>query len=209
MSVFAIALLLSLLATTSAAPAAPSELVATVVSPRQIDLTWTDNSHNENGFRILRCQGDPECFDFGQVGSVPPGTTTFSDTGLTPGILYRYLVNAFNLDGSTYSNAAQATTPQIPPAAPSALTATAGKHGYRTWVDLGWSDNADNESTFVIERCAGSGCTGFVAIATVVTNAGTYQDATVGRRTVYQYRVHATNSEGASGNSNVASVTTR
>jgi hypothetical protein len=209
MRVVVLAILVSLLATASAAPAAPTNLVATAVSPTQIDLSWTDNSDNENGFAILRCQGDPECFDFGQVGSVPPGSTSFGDTGLTPGILYRYLVQAFNTEGSAYSNPAQATTPQISPAAPSALTATAGKHGYRGWVDLGWSDNSNNEASFVIERCAGSSCTDFAAIVTVGANTTAYQDGSVARRTTYRYRAYATNSEGASGYSNAAAVTTR
>jgi titin len=209
MKIVVIAMLLSMLAITSAGPAAPTDLVATAVSPTQINLAWTDNSDNENGFNIVRCQGDPECFDFGQVGSVPPGVTTFEDTGLTPGILYRYLVQAFNTEGSAYSNAAQATTPQIAPAAPSALTAIARKHGYSGWVDLAWSDDSNNESSFVIERCAGSSCTDFARLATVGVNARTYQDSAVARRTEYRYRAYATNSEGDSNYSNLAAVTTR
>ncbi|HEV8537007.1 MAG TPA: fibronectin type III domain-containing protein [Candidatus Limnocylindria bacterium] len=209
MKIVLVVMLLSLFATVSTAPAGPTDLVATAVSPTQINLAWTDNSDNENGFNIVRCQGDPECFDFGQVGSVHPGITTFEDTGLTPGILYRYLVQAFNTEGSAYSNAAQATTQQIAPAAPSALTATAGKRGYRNWVDLAWSDNSNNESSLVIERCAGSNCTDFTEIATVGANAMAYQDSTVARRTAYRFRVYATNSAGDSGYSNVGAVMTR
>ena len=63
MKVVVIAMLMSAFATTSAAPAAPTDLVATALSPTQINLAWTDNSDNENGFNILRCQSDPECFE--------------------------------------------------------------------------------------------------------------------------------------------------
>ncbi|MFC1706761.1 fibronectin type III domain-containing protein [Planctomycetota bacterium] len=35
-------------------PAAPSNLTVVAVSPTQVDLSWTDNSHNEDGFRIER-----------------------------------------------------------------------------------------------------------------------------------------------------------
>src|SRR5207248_33803 len=35
-------------------PAAPSALTATAVSDVQINLAWTDNSGNEDGFRIYR-----------------------------------------------------------------------------------------------------------------------------------------------------------
>ena len=33
-------------------PAAPSNLSATTISSSQINLTWTDNSNNENGFKV-------------------------------------------------------------------------------------------------------------------------------------------------------------
>src|SRR5205809_43932 len=91
-------------------PAAPSNLNAHAVSSSQVDLTWTDNSNNEVGFRILRCQG-AGCFDFGAVASVGPNTTQYSDVGRTENTLYRYQIEAFNAGGSSYSNVAEATTP--------------------------------------------------------------------------------------------------
>ena len=193
----------------SSPPAAPSDLVATVVSATQIDLSWTDNSDNENGFGVLRCQGDAECFDFGEIATLGRDVTSYQNTGLVPGITYRYLIRAFNTDGNRYSNAAAATTPQIPPAAPSDLAGVAGKHGFLNWVDLSWRDASNNEAGFVVERCAGAGCADFTAIATVGASTTGYRDAAVGRRTVYRYRVSATNSAGDSGYSNIASVTTR
>src|SRR6266508_2933382 len=39
------------------APAAPSNLAATAVSSSQINLSWTDNATNEDGFQIERCSG--------------------------------------------------------------------------------------------------------------------------------------------------------
>ena len=39
-------------------PAAPSNLTATAVSSTQINLAWQDNSNNEDGFKIERCQGN-------------------------------------------------------------------------------------------------------------------------------------------------------
>ena len=40
-----------------APPLAPSGLMATAVSSSQIDLSWSDNSDNESGFEIERCDG--------------------------------------------------------------------------------------------------------------------------------------------------------
>ena len=41
----------------SMAPAAPSNLAATITGGNQANLTWTDNSGNETGFRVERKVG--------------------------------------------------------------------------------------------------------------------------------------------------------
>ena len=101
-------------ATTLAAdlvPAAPSNLAATAVSSSQINLSWTDNSNNDTGFKIERCQG-PTCTNFTQVGTTLTNVTTFNNTGLTRNTKYRYRVRAFNAGNSGYSNIANARTQQ-------------------------------------------------------------------------------------------------
>ena len=100
-------------ATTQAAqtvPAAPSNLTATAVSTSQINLSWTDNSNNETGFKIERCQG-ANCTNFVQIAQVGANVTTFSNTGLSRNTRYRYRVRAFNAVGNSgYSNIAAART---------------------------------------------------------------------------------------------------
>jgi hypothetical protein len=94
-----------------AAPAAPGNLAAAAVSRRRIDLTWADNSANEDGFVIERCTG-ADCTDFAQIATVGANIETFLDTGLSKSTTYSYRVRAFNSAGnSTYSNVASATTP--------------------------------------------------------------------------------------------------
>jgi hypothetical protein len=94
-------------ATTQAAqavPAAPSNLTATAVSTSQINLSWTDNSNNETGFKIERCEGNA-CTNFAEIAQVGANVTTFSDTGLSRNTRYRYRVRAFNgVGNSGYSN---------------------------------------------------------------------------------------------------------
>ncbi len=95
---------------TPATPAAPSNLRATAVSGTQIDLEWVDNSTNETGFKIERCQGNG-CNDFAEFVQVGAGVTTYSDTGLSPNTKYSYRLRAYNGFGnSAYSNIATKRT---------------------------------------------------------------------------------------------------
>jgi PKD repeat protein len=91
-------------------PAAPSGLTATVISRSQINLSWTDNSANENGFKIERCTG-ATCSNFAQVATVGANVKNYSNTGLKRNTTYRYRVRAYNASGdSAYSNIVNAKT---------------------------------------------------------------------------------------------------
>ena len=91
-------------------PAAPSGLSATAVSRTQINLSWTDNSGDESGFRIERCK-NPNCTSFVQIAEVGANVTTFADTTVNRNTSYNYRVRAFNAAGnSAYTNTANAKT---------------------------------------------------------------------------------------------------
>jgi hypothetical protein len=89
-------------------PAAPSGLSATAVSTSQINLTWNDNSTNEDGFKIERSSNNST---WTQIGTVGRNATTFSSTGLSANKTYYHRVRAYNVLGnSAYSNTASAKT---------------------------------------------------------------------------------------------------
>lgn len=95
---------------------APSGLTATAGTGNRIDLTWTDNSTNETGFRVDRCSG-AGCSSFAQVGTnTAANITVFADeNGLTAATSYSYRVRAFNAtDSSTWSSTATAITGSPP-----------------------------------------------------------------------------------------------
>ena len=76
-------------------------------------MSWTDNSNNEDGFRIERCTGN-NCTNFAQIAQVGANVTSFNNTGLARNTRYRYRVRAFNAVGNSgYSNIAKAKTPGI------------------------------------------------------------------------------------------------
>ncbi len=91
-------------------PGPPSGLTAFGVSKSQINISWTDASNNEDGFKIERCRG-ATCTNFAQIATVGSGVTTFANTALTSNTTYRYRVRAFNTGGnSAYSNIAVGRT---------------------------------------------------------------------------------------------------
>jgi predicted phage tail protein len=93
-------------------PNAPTNLSGAASSPTQINLQWTDNSGNEQGFSIERCTGN-NCTNFAQIAQTGPNVTTFANTGLTGNTWYRYRVRAFNASGnSAFSNTINVKTPK-------------------------------------------------------------------------------------------------
>ena len=188
-------------------PAAPTNLTAVTASSSQIDLSWTDNADNETGFTIERCMG-AGCLDFTQIATAGANVTSYSNTGLAASTSYTYRVRATNSAGvSDDSNTATAVTQAAPavPAAPTNLAATAVS---KSQINLSWTDNANNETGFRIERCKGSTCTNFALIATTSANVTTFANTGLAKNTTYRYRVYAYNTAGSSGYSNIAAATT-
>lgn|GEM_PF-3569849 len=89
-------------------PTAPSNLTATPVSGTQINLSWSDNSNNESGFKIER---SPDGNSWSEITTVGANVMAFSDTNLATCTAYHYRARAYNNVGnSDYSNSAETTT---------------------------------------------------------------------------------------------------
>ena len=75
----------------------------------------------------------------------------------------------------------------------------------KTNVGLNWSDNAANETGYVVERSQSA--TGpFTQLVTVPSDTSSFVDGAVSRKTTYYYRVKASNANGTSNYSNVVSA---
>ncbi len=186
-------------------PDAPSELVANIQSATSIQLTWTDNSTNEDGFALERSIGTAN--DFIPIAeNIPMDETNYIDDNLLPGATYFYRVRAkTGTNFSAYSNNASATLPINFPNAPTDLIALGID---TTSVSLAWTDNADDEIAYTIERALG--LTGQFQILNndLPPDTEAYIDEGLLPDTTYIYQVKTRNTTGDSDYSNPLIVET-
>jgi hypothetical protein len=182
----------------------PAEVVATATAAgtSQVNLAWT-NPNTESGFRVDRSTDGGATWT--NIATLGANVTSYADSACSAGTTYAYRVVSLNGAGSATSATASATTAvSLVPLAPSGLTHTAIT---RTNITLTWTDNATNESGYVVQRSANGGR----SWSTVVTLKANTTQRTVGglsRNKTYSFRVRATNAYGASGWSNVHVATT-
>ena len=182
-------------------------------------LTWTDNASNETGYLVQRSASSAGPWT--TITTLPENTRTYADTIGNTTNAYYYQVIAVNTVGDTLtpgfptitqesaaSNIVTVGSQQVlKPAAPTSLTALV-QPGPQ--ILLGWTDNAVNETGFVIQRSTDGGTT-FTTLVTIGARTGTgsvsYIDTAVMAGINYLYRVAAINSAGLSAYSNSAAAT--
>jgi hypothetical protein len=85
--------------------------IALLHSPAEaagINLSWADMSSNEDGFRIERKASGG---NYAQIATVAANVKSYTDSGVTAGVSYCYVVKAYNSGGvSAPSNSACVTT---------------------------------------------------------------------------------------------------
>ena len=184
-------------------PTAPSNLAATAVSPSAINLTWTDRSSNEEGFKIYRSLDNVIFTE--RLPRVEANRTSFSDTGRTENTTYYYKIKTDNIGGdSAFSNTRQAVTPKTIPAVPSFLVATAASSSA---IDLTWTDNSNNEDGFRVYHSIDN--VSFVALLPPVgANVVSYTHSGLSSGTTHYYKVTAYNNGGESAFSTTSNATT-
>jgi hypothetical protein len=123
----------TLTSSTATLPAAPTNLIATIVSSRQVDFAWQDRATNETGFRIERySQQDGRWVT---IGSVATNVTRYSDTTVVGGRTYYYRIRAVNTAGSSaYAYVVQTKL------ATAARAQVAGAASHTVFADHAWLD---------------------------------------------------------------------
>ena len=182
------------------APTAPTGLVASNVTGTSATISWTASSDDVavTGYDVYRGAT--------KVGSST--TTSFSDTGLTPGTAYSYTVRAKDAAGnvSAPSSALTVTTTNVPtqdtqaPTVPTGLTAGTVTE---TSVALSWTASTDNVKVTGYDVYRGTTKVGS-------TTGTTYTDTGLTAATAYSYAVRAKDAAGnVSAPSSALAVTTK
>ncbi|MEX0324511.1 MAG: M6 family metalloprotease domain-containing protein [Puniceicoccaceae bacterium] len=149
-------------------PNPPSGLSATVVSSTEVQLTWSDNSSNERGFRVMR---SIDGTSFTEIGVAPVDATEFTDGTAIPNGTYWYQVVAYTASFSADSNIdGPVTTPDG-----IALQAAGSKKRGKAVVDLTWQGGSSVETVDILRSVDGGA---WETIATVPRADGAYTDNT-------------------------------
>jgi FtsP/CotA-like multicopper oxidase with cupredoxin domain len=177
------------------APGDPTGLVGAFHSgpPIEIGLTWVDNAVTETGYVINRSV-DGGAFQLLTLTPLAADTISYIDTDIVSGSAYTYQVAAVNSAGPS-GWIVSTLIETVPPADPTGLTATQ-EAGPPIGIALTWTDEALNETDYVIERDVNGG--GFVLLTTLPPNSGAFTDTTVVSGETYVYRIAAVNNAGSS-----------
>ena len=176
------------------APSVVTGLAATAGNA-QVSLTWNQSS-GATGYYVKRSTTS------GAESKISTQTgTSFTDTGLTNGTTYYYVVSAYNSYGESANSADVSGTPTAPTAgtAPAALIATPGN----AQVSLNWNAVA-GASSYNVKRSTTSGGPYSTSGS---PSSNMFVDSGLTNGTKYFYVVTAVGSPGESANSPEASAT--
>jgi concanavalin A-like lectin/glucanase superfamily protein/fibronectin type III domain protein len=174
-------------------PPLPTGLNATAGNA-QVNLSWNASS-GAASYNLKR-----SLTNGGPYTPVADATgTNYTNTGLTNGTTYYYVVSAVNAGGESANSAEVSAMPVAPPATPDGLIATAGN----AQVTLSWNASA-GATAYNVKRSTTSGGPYTTAASPTGTN---YTDAALTNGTTYYYVVSAVNAGGESANSAEVSAT--
>ncbi len=189
------------------APAAPAGLGATA-GDGQVDLTWAANGEGDlDGYNVHRATtaGGP----YTQLNGTPVASPAYTDTAVTNGTTYYYVVSAVDTSGNESGTSGEASaTPSAgdvtPPSAPTGLAATGGDGQ----VDLTWDPNGEGDlDGYNVHRATTAGGP-YTQLNGAVVASAAYTDTAVTNGTTYYYVVSAVDTSGnESGTSSEASAT--
>jgi autotransporter-associated beta strand protein len=185
--------------------AAPATLAVTAPANGQRALTWAQ-IHGAMAYRIQRSTA-PDA-GFADLTTVANSASAYTDATASNSGAYYYRVAAVAADGTTlgkWSPVAYAARTGSAPSAPSAASVT---YPASYQVRLAWTDNANNETGFRIERSPSGTAQWTVVAAGLAANSDNHTDTVPRAGMTYDYRISAYGTAGISGYAAVSATPT-
>ncbi len=169
-------------------PGVPTGFIASSGNT-QATLVWTAPAGTVTSYNVKRgtASGGPYT-TISTAGAVT--STSYTDTNLTNGTAYYYVVSAVAAVGEGANSSEASATPAVPPAPPSSLTASPGTGN----VTLSWIDS-DGAVAYNLYRSTTSGSGYVLVLQNLTSTAATDPGLTNG--TTYFYVVTALGSTGS------------
>jgi RHS repeat-associated protein len=174
-----------------------------VITTQPVSLTQNTGT---NATFSVTATGTGLTYQWRKGGTNISGATSASYTknAIVSGDAGSYDVVITGTCGAVTSSAATLTITGTTPTAPTGLTFTTNSS---TQINLSWTDNANNETGFYIERKK-TGEGSFTQIGSVGANVTTYYSNSLLPNTIYTYQVRAYNTSGTSAYTGTVTATT-
>ncbi|MBD3271039.1 MAG: hypothetical protein GF384_00710, partial [Elusimicrobia bacterium] len=162
-------------------PLTPTVFAGVAETSSTIKWTWTDNSWNEEGFRVYSSTG-------GQVSpDLSVNATYWVQSELDANTQYQNYVRAYNITGeSGDSNMDAVYTYANPPVNTSIVSVSSST------VGLDWTHT--DASRYAVERST-DGVTSWAEVDTVLAPQSDYTDTNLNENTTYYYRIGSYNAD--------------
>lgn len=179
-------------------PDTPRSLIVQLTTSFTIEMSWSDESNDENGFRIEYQTSGSIVWNY--LGETSANQTSYTWTGAEEGKSYTFRVCAWNsTDDSEWTYSSSVNVPLRPPTDLYTNLTVSG-------IELQWSDNTQYEENYVIEREVDG--SSFSVLGQVERNEIYYTDEEYPEDAEIGYRVKAVSSTASSDYSNIAYINT-
>ena len=175
----------------------------------EIDIAWTPSTSldatEQRVYRSVTSTGP-----YSLVATTTSSTTAYTDSGLTDGTTYYYVVRAFDGSGESPDSNEDSATPvdNLVPPAPTGLTAADRPDDNGGAIDIAWTPSASGDVTQQrIYRGTTSGSHPTLVTTINDDTTGSYTDTGLTDETTYFYVVRAFDGANESGASNEDSGT--